>query len=333
MIKITVGENESGQRLDRFFKKYYKKAPLSYIYKLIRKDVKVNGKRAAADSMICTGDEITVYISDEESREYREERQFAAARRSFRIAYEDENILVAEKPAGLLTHGDAHEKKNHLANQVIDYLIGKGEYHPARNSTFAPAPANRLDRNTTGLVLFGKNAESLRTLNRMLRDKDCVSKYYLTVVGGRLEKPLELHGRMVKDGGSNTVTVIPAEADEGKTMHTRVRPLAAAQKGGQVYTLAEVELVTGRTHQIRAHLAEAGYPIIGDAKYGDRRLNGSIANKYGLSTQFLHACRLSFVKGLDELEYLTGKEVRAELPEQLARIKEDLFDKKGIKGQ
>ena len=322
MIKINISENEENQRLDRFLRKYYKKAPLSYIYKLIRKDVKINGKRGKEDTLLRAGDEMIIYISSEESDGYREEKIVHKGRRQFKVAYEDENILIVEKPFGLLTHGDASEKKYHLANQVCGYLAEKGEYEPGTEKTFAPAPVNRLDRNTTGLVIFGKNNSSLQNLNQMIREKGYVSKYYLTVVAGQLKKELVLKDKMEKNRETNTVSVISMDEEGGKVMETIARPLN--YKNG--YTLVEVELITGRTHQIRAHLSKAGYPIIGDAKYGSRSINQKVDKKFGLTTQFLHAYRLKFFDGLGNLKYLAGKEVIGQLPENLARIKQDIFD-------
>ena len=161
MIKLNITENQANQRLDRFLKKYYAKAPLSMIYRMIRKDVKLNGKRAKEDTVLSAGDELTLYITEEESASLMGSVRKVNARKQFKIVYEDENILVANKPFGLLTHGDSHEKKNHLANQVMDYLIAQGEYDPSRDRTFTPAPCNRIDRNTTGLVIFAKNPQAL----------------------------------------------------------------------------------------------------------------------------------------------------------------------------
>lgn len=321
MVKITVEKNEDNQRLDRFLRKYMKSAPLSLIYKLIRKDVKVNGKRAREDYVLAGGDEIVIYMSPEELDGYRVRKEAVRSRRQFKITYEDENILAAEKPFGLLTHGDRTEKKNHLANQVLSYLMEKGEYDPRTERTFTPAPANRLDRNTTGLVLFGKNGEALRELNRMIREKGYVSKYYITIAKGNVRGPLILRDRMEKDSAANIVRVKDEGEEGGKLMETIARPLANVPG----YTLLEVELITGRTHQIRAHLAKAGHPIIGDAKYGNPQVNRMIEKKYGLSTQFLHAYRLYFESGSGILGYLAGTEIRSELPENLKKIKEDIF--------
>lgn len=153
MINIEIGKNEQDQRLDKFLRKYLGNAPLSFIYKAIRKDVKVNGKRAKEDTVLRLGDTLSLYIKEEDLAAFQKKRKLSHARRQFQIAYEDENILAVEKPYGLLTHGDSTEKKNHLTNQVIDYLIEKGDYNPRLEKTFVPAPVNRLDRNTTGRAL------------------------------------------------------------------------------------------------------------------------------------------------------------------------------------
>ena len=326
MVKIVITENQGNQRLDRFLRKYLDNAPLSRIYKMIRKDIKLNGKRVAEDAVVKAGDELAMYISEDELKTLQKVKKTVRAKKQFRIAYEDENILVAEKPFGLLTHGDQTEKKNHLLNQVIDYLIQAGEYDPRTEKTFTPAAVNRLDRNTTGLVLFGKNSMALQELSSMIREKDAISKRYMTIVSGKLEKGLLLRDRMTKDGANNKVSVISEDAEEGKLMETIVRPVALGQMDEKWYTLTEVEIITGRTHQIRAHLAKAGYPVIGDVKYGSPAVNRVMRQKFDLNTQLLHAYRLSFgdVSGL--LSYLSGTEIISELPDEFRRIKEGLID-------
>ena len=169
MVNVEIGRNEAGQRLDRFLKKYLVNAPLSYIYRAIRKDVKVNGKRRPQDAVLSEGDVVSLYLADEEVERLTAKPERKKAKRQFQIAYEDDNIIAVEKPYGLLTHGDRTEKKNHLANQVVDYLIETGAYSPRTEKTFVPAPVNRLDRNTTGLVLFGKNAMAVKELNEAIR--------------------------------------------------------------------------------------------------------------------------------------------------------------------
>ncbi len=332
MITITITENEAGQRLDRYLKKSLKNAPLSYIYKLLRTGVKRNGKRAKEDAMLEPGDVLALYISEEEFASYAKKPAAHTAKRQFRVAYEDDRVIVVEKPLGLLTHGTKEEKKDTLANQVTDYLIETGSYVPARNVTYTPSPVNRLDRNTTGLVVFAKDYPAARALTKMIREKGYVRKYYLTLVSGALTKELRLTGRMEKDERTNTVRVLAETDEEGKESETVARPLerydATFSVNGktkrQTFTLVEVELVTGRTHQIRAHLAAAGYPVVGDEKYGDRYANRDIQRTYGLSTQFLHAYRLAFDAAEPPVEDLAGKEIRSDLPPFLARVKEGL---------
>ena len=323
MLEFMIGENEDNQRLDKFLKKFLKGAPLSYIYKLIRKDVKVNNKRVPIETILVAGDEIKLYITSEEVENYRQKKLlYNKAKRQFGIAYEDENLIIVEKPMGLLTHGDQTEKKNTLVNQVCGYLAEKGDYHPGREKTFTPAAVNRLDRNTTGLVVFGKNNKTVQSLNQMIRTKNCLKKYYLSIVEGELKTELILKDKMEKDSRSNTVKIVGPDSEEGKDMETIVRPLVS-RRG---YTLVEIELITGRTHQIRVHLAEAGFPVIGDAKYGSRFVNKTVANRYDLTTQFLHAYRLNFTKCIAPIEYMEGKEIRADLPEKYENIRIDLFD-------
>ena len=389
MIKIEIGKNDKGQRLDRFLKKYFDAAPLSMIYRLIRKDVKVNGKRGKEATLLEEGDVLTVYITEEQAAQLHRGRssldgaQYGDGRgdkrkkaaRQFKVAYEDDEMLIVSKPFGLLTHGDRTEKKNTLANQVAGYLQEKGDYDPAAEQTFRPSPVNRLDRNTTGLVIFGKTAEATRRLAAMFREKgtvqndgsvqraagggacDRIGKFYLTIVSGRLEDEMVIDGALEKDEATNTVNVYlqnsgrieHAEAS-GRIEHaeasgreksagakrsvTIVRPVAwsdehsspdarsmGSRKTRDIYTLVEAELVTGRTHQIRAHLAAAGFPIIGDSKYGDSRVNKRVKEKYGLTTQLLHAFRLEFAdKGVI-------MKVTAPLPKRFEQIKTDLFGK------
>lgn len=322
MKEITITANDAGRRLDRFLRKYLNRASLSQIYKLIRKDVKVDGKRRNEAYMLSEGEILTLYLSDEQiaSLSSPVDTQRHHAKRQFGIVYEDDNILIADKPFGLLTHGDISEKKNHLANQVKDYLIEKGDYNPRDEKVFSPAPANRIDRNTTGLVLFGKTSQSLKGLNEMIRE-DMISKYYLTIVHGIIDHEMILEGALTKDSKTNKVSIIKDGEFAIKTIVRPVRTLAFNT------TLIEVELVTGRSHQIRAHLASVGHPIIGDTKYATKsavRLNSRFSEKFKLSTQLLHAYRIEFKRCVETLDYLSGKEFTAEIPEAFQRILDGL---------
>lgn len=311
MVEIKIEKNDANQRLDRFLKKFFKKASLSQIYKIIRKDLKVNGKRGKENTIIQEGDVLNFYMGEDFFESLREKKKIIKVTKQFKVVYEDDEMIIVSKPFGLLTHGDSREKKNHLANQVTNYLISTGDYVPSKERTFAPSPVNRLDRNTTGLVIFGKNADALKKLNKMIKDRNQISKYYITIVAGEMIESIELKGKLEKDNKSNTVTVTD-ETGEGKQIETIARPIKTA-KG---YTLVEVELVTGRTHQIRAHLSHHGYPIIGDVKYGNPKINKKIKEKYGLATQFLHAYRL----------VIEGREIIGPLPPNFHDIVLDIFD-------
>lgn len=335
MIEIKINENDGGQRLDRFLRKYLPGSPLSLVYRMIRKDVKVNGRRAAKETMLEAGDVVRLYIPEEKLAELGRSKKAPKVRKTFGIAYEDGNVLIAEKPYGILTHGDSKEKKNTLANQVLGYLAGEGAYEASSEHTFTPAPLNRLDRNTTGLVIFAKNAPAAREISAMLREKTGVRKIYRTIVRGRLEEETVLDGSLEKDEKKNIVKV-SGEADAKRSV-TIVRPLKTDRTGS--YSLVEAELVTGRTHQIRVHLSQAGLPLVGDPKYGDPETNAYFKRKYGLTSQLLHAERLEFAGASedsagaaadeagspDAVRLLAGKTVRAKTPKMFRQIEKDLF--------
>ena len=299
---IGINDNESGQRLDRFLRKYLNNAPLSRIYKAIRKDIKINGKRCKEDYILQVGDEMSLYISDDELASLTKEKPRNRAKRQFTIVYEDAHIIAVSKPFGLLTHGDSFEKKNHLANQVVDYLIEKGDYDPRVEKSFTPAPVNRLDRNTTGIVLFVK---------------------------GELREKLHLQDFMVKDREKNLASIVSEKqaarmGGKALSMETFVEPVESCNG----YTLVKVQIVTGRTHQIRLHMSKAGYPVIGDVKYGDKKVNQFVSRKFSLNTQLLHAYELKFLIEDGTLSYMNGKVLTCELPEEFQRIYRGLLREK-----
>lgn len=326
---IEIQRNEAGQRLDRFLRKYLADASISHIYKMIRKDIKLNGKRAAAETRLQEGDRLFVYLPDETIASFLKVKQQNLPRRQFGIAYEDDAVLVAEKPRGLLTHGDRREKKNHLANQVLDYLIRSGSFRPSQSLTFRPAPVNRLDRNTTGLVLFGKTAEAMRELNALMREREAIEKMYLTIAAGELREDLHLKDVMQKDPRANRVR--PPEYSAARAsftdtpllrMETIVHPLRVADG----FSLLAVHILTGKTHQIRAQLAKAGYPLIGDGKYGRSSVNELALRRWHLTTQLLHAYKLRFGACNGVLSTLSGKTVTASLPPLFSAVAKELFN-------
>lgn len=329
MREIIITKNQKDRRLDRFLKKYFEKSTLSFIYKMIRKDIKVNNKRVKNDYVLKEGDVVSVFLDDETIDNLKRNRQITQVGKQFKVAYEDKNILIADKPYGLLTHGDKTEKKNHLTNQVIDYLIAKGDYNPAGETTFVPAPVNRLDRNTTGLVIFGKTGEALQEMSKLIRERGNISKKYLTIVFGAVKEELHLVNYMTKDENKNLVTVYKNPGDnerEMKLMETHAKPLGQGQYKGETFTLMEVEIITGRTHQIRAQLASGNHPIIGDIKYGNKKLNLWSKRNLKNSTQILHAYKLEFSGDIEGLfSYLGGKTVEAQLPKGFLILKELIF--------
>lgn len=315
---IIIGENEAGQRLDRFLRKYLKSTSLSDIYKLIRKkEVRVNGKGARENMRLYTGDII----------EFRydfapfEAPVVKTAGRDFSIVFEDENLLVVDKPPGLILHPDVSHGEDTLVDQVIYYLYESGSFNPGDEKTFRPAAVNRLDLNTGGLVIFAKNNRSLQALNEMIRCR-LVEKRYLSIVKGNFECEREIKAYLIKNRDNNTASIAEKFTDGAKEIHTKIIPV----KSSSGYSLVEVELITGRSHQIRAQLAAMGHPIIGDVKYGDRMENKRFRKSFGFHHQFLFAYKLQFLEGAEGLEYLKGLKFQMHLDSNCRKIIKHIFD-------
>lgn len=323
MKEFRISANEADQRIDRFIKKFLPDAPLGLIYKYLRtKKIKVNGGKVQQNYRLQEGDvvEFRSEVAVEELNESRTARKTEQAERllespqEFEVAFEDANVLAVSKPAGLLIHSDESGPQNTLADQVLAYLIKNGSYQPAKETTFTPAPCNRLDRNTSGLVLFGKNYPALQALNEMIRNQ-MVEKYYLALVAGTMDNDSELKGYLSKDEEANQVKIYPTERPNTLAVHTRYRVLGTSEG----FTLLEVELITGRSHQIRAHLASIGHPVCGDPKYGDRAVNLRLKRECGVRYQLLHAYRLLFTRTVQPLEYLQKCEIKAVFPVELQK--------------
>lgn len=318
MKQIEISDNDSGQRLDKYLLKYFNKATKSFIYKMLRKKrIKLNGGKAEGNEMLSDGDTIQMYLSEETMESFMEEKSVSDVKRTFDIVYEDENILVVNKPAGLLSHAEKKDDSNTLIDQILSYLNENGEYVPQKDSTFTPALCNRLDRNTSGIVIAGKNSDAVRQLNAAIKDKK-IRKYYKTLVCGKVTEGKRLESFYEKDGNKNKAYV--SDKNGGKKIITVFKPLKHTDK----YSLLEIELITGKSHQIRLHLKSEGIPIIGDIKYGNAAENRAF-EKIGVKRQLLHAYK-TVINGMNgKLEYLNGKEIFADIPEDFKRAEKKIF--------
>lgn len=276
MRRIEITQNEAEQRLDRFLTKYLDNTSKTNIYKLIRKKrIKVNGKRTEEKYFLQLGDEIQIHLHDDAIDELiKPFEKITAEEVDLDIVFEDDDLLIVNKPVGLLTHPDQNEYKNTLASKVQIYL------KHLSSRTFKPASIQRLDKNTSGLVMFGKTYESLKRYNALMRDRK-IAKFYLAVVHGEINNEGEVKGYLVKDESLNKIKIYNREVENSKYVHTKYKPL---ESNGE-FTLVEVELLTGRTHQIRGSLAYIGHPIVGDFKYGGTRVGKA-------RTQLLHAYKV-----------------------------------------
>ncbi|MBQ9686293.1 MAG: RluA family pseudouridine synthase [Oscillospiraceae bacterium] len=306
MKELTVRENDAGQRLDRFVGKAVPLLPESLLQKYIRlKRIKLNGKGAKRDTRLNRGDMIQLYINDEFFEKPREENSWLkVGTPRLNIVYEDENLLLLDKKPGVLCHSAGVWDYNTLIANVQAYMAQKGEWRPKEENSFAPALCNRIDRNTGGIVIAAKNAEALRILNDKIRDRE-IEKYYLCAVQGK-PRPREgrLENYLFKDAKKNQVFVKDRPEPGAKTAVTEYRVL----KSEGALSLVECHLLTGRTHQIRAQMAHAGWPLLGDGKYGSERFNKGFEEK----GQALYSYRLAFSFPTDagSLNYLRGREFR-----------------------
>ncbi len=307
MRNYVVGKNDAGQRLDKFVTKTLPSLPKSLLYKYLRlKRIKLNGKKADAATRLSEGDSIDMYINDEFFVEREEKYSFLGAGKTLDIIYEDENIMLLDKKVGLLSHPDEGEYVDTLIGRVQRYLYEKGEYDPKNEASFAPALANRIDRNTGGIVMAAKNAESLRILNEKIKNREIKKIYLCLVIGCPKQKTATLCDYMIKEEKKNKVTVYKDPVPGAKDIRTKYTVLET--KDG--ISLVEVDLLTGRTHQIRAHMAHIGCPLLGDGKYGTNAQNKKFG---GYKKQCLYSYKTVFDFTTDAgiLNYLKGKSFEA----------------------
>ena len=304
MKEINIGKNDAGQRLDRFVGKAVPLLPEALLQKYIRlKRIKLNGKGAKRDTRLSAGDTLQLYINDEFFEKPREENSYLkVATPRLSIVYEDENILLADKKPGVLCHSAGVWDYNTLIANIQAYMAQKGEWRPKEENSFAPALRNRIDRNTGGIVIAAKNAEALRILNDKIKDRE-IEKYYLCAVQGRPNPPQgRLENYLFKDAGKNQVYIKNRPEPGAKSAVTEYRVLKSKGR----LSLVECRLLTGRTHQTRAQMAHAGWPLLGDGKYGSERFN----KQYGEKGQALYSYKLRFEFPTDAglLNYLRGRE-------------------------
>ncbi len=304
MREFVINKNDSGQRLDKFLTKAVKDLPQSLLYKYIRlKRIKLNGKRCGISDRLKEGDVLQLYINDEFFGQDSSKPDFLKAPGTLDIVYEDENILLCDKKCGLVVHEDESGVSDTLINRILHYLYDKGEYDPKAEHSFVPALCNRIDRNTSGIVICAKNAESLRILNQKVKDREIDKRYLCVTVGVPPKNEDTLTAYHERNEKTKVVKITDRKTPESKTMVTQYRVLKTSSDGA--LALLEVKLITGRTHQIRAHLAHIGYPLLGDGKYGINRVN----REYNVKTQALCAYKLSFEFRTDAgiLSYLNGR--------------------------
>ncbi len=306
MKEITISKFDEGKRVDKYVRSFLNKAPLSFIYKLFRKkDIKINNKPIDISYILKENDILRIYVNDEQLKEFNKPKNIEKIKSDLDIIYEDENILVINKPRGILIHGDEDEKRITLTNKVLNYLYNKKEFNPANNS-FTPSPAHRLDRNTSGIVIFGKKVTILQELFKLFQKKDSLSKHYYLLVEGVIKKDGVLDFPLSKDETKGIVKV----SESGKTAITKY----CVKENFLDKTLIDAELITGRTHQLRVHFAYFKHPICGDSKYGDFAKNKKFKKEFAFDDQFLHAYSLEFKELNGQLKYLSGKKFIAKLP-------------------
>lgn len=327
MQSYEIGVNEAGQRLDKFLHKYMPVAGTAFFYKMLRKkNITLNGKKAEGKEILNVGDNVTFFFSEETFAKFRgtskempsstREKEYERAFRTLKgiqVLYEDENVVILNKPAGILTQKAAPEDVS-LNEWLTGYLLSGEKITVKMLETFKPSVCNRLDRNTSGIVLCGKTLAGSQELGRLIKERK-IGKFYRTFVKGQIKEQAQINGSLVKEETANKVTV-SLQSGFGQEIKTAYVPLF--QIGDMTYL--EVELITGKTHQIRAHLASIGHPLAGDGKYGDRKWNEKLNRTFGIKWQLLHAFRMEFPVLTGTLKNLSGKEIIAPLPSVFQRI-------------
>ena len=315
MREIIINNNEAGQRFDKFLGKYMSEASMGFLFKMLRKkNITLNGKKATGKEKLNKGDSVKLFLAEDTIEKFSGKTSVKLTDKKLDIIYEDDNILLINKPAGMLSQ-KAKQEDVSVVEHLISYLIKSEQLTENDLKTFHPSVCNRLDRNTSGLIAAGKSLSGLQELSRMFKDRS-MEKYYLCIVSGVINNSSRIKGYLYKDKKTNKVTISEKEMEDSSYIETAYRPLKTKDN----LTLLEVLLVTGKTHQIRAHLASTGHPLIGDTKYGIKNVNDNFKNKYGLKNHLLHSYRIVFPKLEGALENVSEKEFKADIPKEFKNI-------------
>lgn len=326
MREIIINKNEAGQRFGKLLFKYFNAAPASFVYKMLRKkNITLNNKKSDGKDKLAVGDCVKIFMTDETIDKFRSSKNIEASGKathkiSLDVVYEDENVIIVNKPAGVLSQ---KAKKNDISmnEYIIEYLLDTKQLSENELETFKPGICNRLDRNTSGLLIAGKSLLGLQVMSDMLKDRT-FGKYYITVVSGEINGKTKIKGYLTKDSKSNKVKIYDKPLKESSYIETEYECLKTNGK----YTILKVKLITGKPHQIRAHLASVRHPIIGDTKYGRADINEIFRKKCGVKYQLLHAWQLKFDEMPDELKKLKQKTFEAKIPQ----LFENVFSEIGL---
>lgn len=324
MREIKISETEAGQRLTKLLEKYMEAAPKSFFYKMLRKkNITLNDKKAEGNERLAPGDSVKLYLSEETIQKF--QKGEAAEKKipvkavekekiNLEILYENKHILIINKPAGMLSQ-KARPEDISLVEHITEYLLDKGELTKEQLTYFRPGICNRLDRNTSGIIVAGKSLEGLQKMGELFRERT-MDKYYFCVVKGQVEKKQRIEGWLTKNHSHNKVAISQKKTEGAEYIKTEYEPL----KWDEDFTFLKVKLITGRSHQIRAHLESIGHPIVGDGKYGDIYVNKYFKKTYQLRHQLLHAGELHMPELSGAFEELSGRVFIAPLPEYFEEI-------------
>lgn len=327
MRELRIGAQEAGQRLDKYLEKYMDLAPKSFFYKMMRKkNITLNGKKAEGAERLQLEDEVKLWLSDETIENFRSNKGEEKVKeldtidvQKLEVLFENEHVLLINKPAGMLSQ-KAQKDDVSLIEHLTSYLLTSGHLTKEMLQTFRPGICNRLDRNTSGIIVCGKSLYGLQTMGELLKNRD-LDKYYYCIVKGNVTKKQLIDGYLFKHKNRNKVTITREPVEDADYIKTEYEPI----KSNDNYTLLRVKLITGRSHQIRAHLQSIGHPIIGDGKYGDVRVNKEMKKKYRLAHHLLHARELHFKEMPTGLEELANQVILAPLPDYFETIIKNEF--------